>query len=385
MPVPISVTGWTGGHAGTQFGADEVCPEIAPTGSHWAKWAASSAPAPQPARQAPPAPATPVGRPQVSAEEAALAASEAAPHAFAGADVVAVKNLTFTYPGTDGQPLPGVDPMISDMSFDLGRGDLCLLIGANGAGKTTLLKLLAGRHMVERDMVRVLGRSAFHDTELSRTGECSYLGGQWRRDVAFAGYDVPLAGDFPARRMLDSVRGVSAARRQRVVDVLDVNLEWRMHQVSDGQRRRVQLAMGLLRPFQVLLLDEITVDLDVLVRRDLMNFLKQECEERGATIIYATHIFDGLDEWATHLMYVARGHMQIFDKCEGVEGLKEVGLRRTVEKWLREEKVICEKLAAEGKLHNPSKAKQGYDRNNGWAAGRLATTIKLSSNAVLRG
>lgn len=53
---------------------------------------------------------------------------------------------------------------------------------------------------------------------------------------------------------------------------------------------------------QVLLLDEITVDLDVLARADLMTFLRSECEERGATIIYATHIFDGLESWPTHIV-----------------------------------------------------------------------------------
>lgn len=58
---------------------------------------------------------------------------------------------------------------------------------------------------------------------------------------------------------------------------------------------------------QVLLLDEITVDLDVLGRSDLMAFLAEECESRGATIIYATHIFDGLESWPTHVAYVARG------------------------------------------------------------------------------
>lgn len=58
---------------------------------------------------------------------------------------------------------------------------------------------------------------------------------------------------------------------------------------------------------QVLLLDEITVDLDVLGRADLMRFLVDECDTRGATIIYATHIFDGLEFWPTHVAYVARG------------------------------------------------------------------------------
>lgn len=53
---------------------------------------------------------------------------------------------------------------------------------------------------------------------------------------------------------------------------------------------------------QVLLLDEITVDLDVLARADLLIFLRKECQERGATIIYATHIFDGLEDWPTHIV-----------------------------------------------------------------------------------
>jgi ABC-type uncharacterized transport system ATPase subunit len=54
---------------------------------------------------------------------------------------------------------------------------------------------------------------------------------------------------------------------------------------------------------QVLLLDEITVDLDVLARADLITFLRSECEEAGATIVYATHIFDGLESWPTHMVY----------------------------------------------------------------------------------
>jgi len=53
---------------------------------------------------------------------------------------------------------------------------------------------------------------------------------------------------------------------------------------------------------QVLLLDEITVDLDVLARSNLLTYLKKECDGRGATIIYATHIFDGLDDWPTHVV-----------------------------------------------------------------------------------
>jgi len=56
-------------------------------------------------------------------------------------------------------------------------------------------------------------------------------------------------------------------------------------------------------------MDEITVDMDVLGRMDLLAFFKQECEQRGATIIYATHIFDGLEQWITHIAYMEDGKL----------------------------------------------------------------------------
>lgn len=88
--------------------------------------------------------------------------------------------------------------------------------------------------------------------------------------------------------MLNGLPGIDPERRAKLIEVLDINPNWRMHTVSDGQRRRVQICLGLLKPFDVLLLDEITVDLDVLGRADLMQFLKQECQQRGATIVYVS-------------------------------------------------------------------------------------------------
>lgn len=236
---------------------------------------------------------------------------------------------------TDGRPLAGMAPVVSDLTLSVPRGSSCLLIGPNGAGKTTFLKILGGKHMVPETAVRVLGQPPFHATSLTADGRLAYLGGNWERDIAFAGYSVPLQvplfahvnspaklqyccgmiqsqclccnaqhisirincftkhtlltqlqGDFPASKMLNGFPGVDPARRAKLMEVLDINPDWRMHTVSDGQRRRVQICLGLLKPFDVLLLDEITVDLDVLGRADLMQFLKEECEQRGATIIY---------------------------------------------------------------------------------------------------
>ncbi|CAK9185971.1 unnamed protein product [Ilex paraguariensis] len=178
-----------------------------------------------------------------------------------------------------------------------------------------------------------------------------------------------------------------------------------MHKASDGQRRRVQICMGLLQPFKVLLLDEITVDLDVLARADLLRFLEKECEERDATIIYATHIFDGLENWPSHIVYVAHGMLQLAMPMDKVKEISNMSLMRTVESWLRKERNEEQKRRKERKAHGLSEFRKQVEGtrvtgdpalaavrtlNNGWAAGRLHSTIAgeenfvFSSNRVLR-
>ncbi|KAL0364876.1 UNVERIFIED_CONTAM: ABC transporter I family member 20 [Sesamum angustifolium] len=313
-----------------------------------------------------------------------------------------INRLKFTYPGIDGHPPPGSAPLIDDLSLTLFPGDRCLLVGSNGAGKTTILKIIGGKHMVEQDMVRVLGRSAFHDTALTASGDLSYLGGEWRREVAFAGFEIPIQMDVSAEKMIYGVAGIDPHRRDELIKVLGVDLSWRMHKSSDGQRRRVQICMGLLKPFKVLLLDEITVDLDVLARADLLRFLKKECEERGSTIIYATHIFDGLEDWPSHIVYVAHGKLQLAMPINKIKEISKLSLMRTVESWLRKERDEERKRRKERKASGlPEYEKRvegsrvigdpaGRVLNNGWAAGRLNSTVAgeenfvLSSNRVLR-
>lgn len=105
-------------------------------------------------------------------------------------------------------------------------------------------------------------------------------------------------------------------RRDELVRVLDIDLRWRMHAVSDGERRRVQLAMGLLRPWRILLLDEITVDLDLLSRANFLGWLREETEKRQCTIVYATHILDNLSEWPTHLVHMSQGKVKKWGSIE---------------------------------------------------------------------
>jgi ABC-type uncharacterized transport system ATPase subunit len=86
-----------------------------------------------------------------------------------------------------------------------------------------------------------------------------------------------------------------------------VEEDWVISKLSAGQRARVQLALQLLRPKRVLLMDEVTAELDVEARAKLLAFLKADSEgPLQLTVVYATHVFDGLDKWATHLLHLTK-------------------------------------------------------------------------------
>lgn len=192
---------------------------------------------------------------------------------------------------------------------------------------------MSGKRLAPNDTIAVGGKDPFKDTLEGVT----YLGVEWvLNSIVRTDIDVPT--------LLASVGGNAyPERRDELIDILDIDMRWRMHAVSDGERRRVQLAMGLLRPWQVLLLDEITVDLDLLSRSNFLAFLKRETETRPCTIVYATHILDNLAQWPTHLAHMHLGKVKAFGTVESFH--KQVPewtsensrLGELVLKWLKED------------------------------------------------
>eukprot|EP00295_Goniomonas_pacifica_P001363 CAMPEP_0175811700 /NCGR_PEP_ID=MMETSP0107_2-20121207/3986_1 /TAXON_ID=195067 ORGANISM="Goniomonas pacifica, Strain CCMP1869" /NCGR_SAMPLE_ID=MMETSP0107_2 /ASSEMBLY_ACC=CAM_ASM_000203 /LENGTH=343 /DNA_ID=CAMNT_0017123519 /DNA_START=61 /DNA_END=1092 /DNA_ORIENTATION=+ len=237
-------------------------------------------------------------------------------------DVISVKNLTFTYE----KALPNV---LTDVSLNLPVGCRCLFIGANGAGKSTLLRILGGKHMIPESAAHVLGRPAFHDTRLVN-------------DVAIVAERWSFVRDVSVAELCQGLTPAEEKRKNELLEVLDIDEDWRCYRLSDGQRRRVQILVTLLRPVSVMLLDEITTDLDVVGRQNLLKFLYLESGRQGTSICYATHIFDGLDGWASHIAYIRDGKLARFGPVADFPELsQDIGVRSPlfcmVEKWLRDE------------------------------------------------
>ncbi|EGA58894.1 Caf16p [Saccharomyces cerevisiae FostersB] len=186
---------------------------------------------------------------------------------------IEVRNLTYKFKESS-------DPSVVDINLQIPWNTRSLVVGANGAGKSTLLKLLSGKHLCLDGKILVNGLDPFSPLSMNQVDDdesvedstnyqtTTYLGTEWCH-MSIINRDIGV---------LELLKSIGfdhfRERGERLVRILDIDVRWRMHRLSDGQKRRVQLAMGLLKPWRVLLLDEVTVDLDVIARARLLEFFK---------------------------------------------------------------------------------------------------------------
>ncbi|KAI3406840.2 CAF16 [Candida oxycetoniae] len=235
---------------------------------------------------------------------------------------VQVDNLTYEFPKGNSNRQSSLKIGLQDINLKIAWGTTNLIIGPNGAGKSTLLKILAGKTLIKRGKLRLGGFDPFefsssrdasqHNSDIN--SYITYLGTEWITNSV-------IKRDIPVSLLLSSIGGEAYVdRRNLLVELLDIDPSWSMIDLSDGERRRVQIAMGLVKPWKLLLLDEVTIDLDVVVRSKLLNYLKSECINRNCCVIYATHIFDGLGkEWCDRILHIDAGVLLNDVKMESVE------------------------------------------------------------------
>ena len=242
--------------------------------------------------------------------------------------VVSIKNLDFAYDKDSGKKnISGLDCRIEPNSK-------IILVGANGAGKSTLLRILTGQIFMglESDEFDINGRPTAND----QANGVAYLGGTWkRRRTGFEGV-CPYTMDCAASEMMAKWQENYKERRDELVRVLGINLNWRMHECSDGQRKKVRIMIKLLRPFKLCIIDEFAADLDIFSRNRFFKYLSKECKERGAAVVYATHIFDQADSWATHIAF-----MQLNKKLSPIHKLSEYEPYQEILSRVGERRAFC--------------------------------------------
>ncbi|GMF37758.1 unnamed protein product [Phytophthora fragariaefolia] len=263
------------------------------------------------------------------------------------------------------------DRVLRHVNLTLQPGQRVLVVGGNGAGKSTLLSILAGKHLTADDTALIFGRDSFRDTTLNALR--TFVSADWgQRAVAFASHAMAYSADMAVEEMMVKLQSEHPERRAMLLKVLRIDPKWRLHRLSDGQRRRVQLFLALLRPSQLIVLDEVLGMLDIISRENVLAFLKQETETRNATVLLATHIFDGTDVWASHVLYVRRGTIGYYGPIDQCTNGHKLPMYKTVENWLRGELAEDDRVEAEAVgVGGEFDLANAQNRAGGYAAGRL--------------
>ncbi|MFF7854228.1 ATP-binding cassette domain-containing protein [Streptomyces sp. NPDC007904] len=198
----------------------------------------------------------------------------------------------------------GSRTVLHGLGLTVPRGRITGLLGPSGCGKSTLMRAIVGTQAKATGTLDVLGRPAGHPALRTRIGYVTQ---------APSVYD-----DLTVRQNLDYFAAVlhpgraSADRRHDVARALtDVDLtphaDALAGDLSGGQRSRVSLAVALLGTPELLVLDEPTVGLDPVLRRDLWQLFHTLAAERGATLLVSSHVMDEAERCHRLLLMRAGG------------------------------------------------------------------------------
>ncbi|MFC8503869.1 ABC transporter ATP-binding protein [Pedococcus sp. NPDC057267] len=172
--------------------------------------------------------------------------------------------------------------VLPDLSARIPAGQVVGLLGPSGSGKSTLIRAIVGVQVVEAGDVRVLGEAA---------GSPSL-----RRRVAYVTQSPSVYDDLTVRanvRYFADVLGADRATVESAIESVDLtsHADVLVGRLSGGQRSRVSLAAALVDDPELLVLDEPTVGLDPVLRRDLWNLFRRLAAQ-GRSLLVSSHVMD---------------------------------------------------------------------------------------------
>jgi putative ABC transport system ATP-binding protein len=175
---------------------------------------------------------------------------------------------------------------LREASFEIEKGELCVIVGQSGAGKTTLLNILGGMDTLSDGSVRFDGKNvgAFSVRQLSEYR---------RREVGFVFQFYNLIGNLTALENVEMAARLEKGSLSPEQVLREVGLGDRMQnfpaQLSGGEQQRVSIARALVKNPKLLLCDEPTGALDYETGKTILSLLQRSCRERGTTVVIITH------------------------------------------------------------------------------------------------
>jgi ABC-2 type transport system ATP-binding protein len=254
---------------------------------------------------------------------------------------------------------------LDGIDLTVGAGRIVGLIGPNGAGKTTALNAILGLSSYEGSL-RVLGRDPWRERATLM------------RDVAFIADVAVLPRWITVSQLLDYVAAMhprfDRARAETFLERTTIRSRAKVKELSKGMIAQLHLAIVMAIDARLLVLDEPTLGLDIIYRKQLFDALLEDYYERERTIILATHNVDEIEHVVTDVIFLDRGRIVLQATMDEVEArYREVRVHPSREGAARElvpiherealgqrimlfDNVDAERLAALGEVRRPSVA-----------------------------
>ncbi|MEK7621352.1 MAG: ABC transporter ATP-binding protein [Patescibacteria group bacterium] len=172
--------------------------------------------------------------------------------------------------------------LLSSISFDIQPGTICGLLGPSGAGKTTLMRAIVGIQIPTHGNVEVLGEKAGSKNNRAKIGYVTQASSIY--------LDLTVAQNLKFFARISKADKQSVDRTLKIVHLYDKKNQL-VATLSGGEKTRVSLAVAMLADPDLLILDEPTVGLDPLLRRDLWK-LFNVLAKKGKTIVVSSHVMD---------------------------------------------------------------------------------------------
>jgi ABC-2 type transport system ATP-binding protein len=230
----------------------------------------------------------------------------------AGDAVVRVRGLVMTY---------GEQRAVDGIDLDIQPGEIFALLGPNGAGKTTTVEILEGYRRRTAGEVLVLG----HDPAVADRA--------WRARVGIVLQSTGEAGELTVRELVHHFAGFYPRPRDPDEVIAAVGLSEkagsRAGALSGGQRRRLDVGLGIVGDPELLFLDEPTTGFDPQARRSFWALL-ESLRTGGTTMILTTHYLDEAEQLADRVGVIANGRLLDVDTTDRLGGPE---LRTPLVRW----------------------------------------------------
>lgn len=212
-------------------------------------------------------------------------------------NVLTSEALHFMYNGTE---------ILSDISFQIRKGDYVGVVGPNGSGKTTLIRLALGFLKPTSGSIRLFGQTAAQFTQWRLVGylpqKATFFNSQFPATVKeIVGLGLLSQKRFPRR--ITAKDDVLIDKALAIMDIAHIRKKL-ISELSGGQQQRVLIAKAIVADPEILILDEPTTALDPEGRETFFTTLKELNQNANLTIIMVTHDPGTIGKYASRLMYV---------------------------------------------------------------------------------